>query len=121
MNLWLVVTGMGFMKLPTSFMPTEDQGYVFANIQLPDAASLQRSDVLVKKVEEIIKKHEEVEFVTIMVFDSLDDVREFAGEDYQTAVVPAQARALLARFDKRSQHYEIRADWRGGPNQQLGL
>jgi antibiotic biosynthesis monooxygenase (ABM) superfamily enzyme len=50
----------------------------------------------------------EVEFVTIMEFDSLEAVREFAGEDYEAAVVPEKARAILARFDKRSQHYEIR-------------
>jgi heme-degrading monooxygenase HmoA len=50
----------------------------------------------------------EVEFVTIMVFDSLDAVREFAGEDYETAVVPKKARAVLAHFDERSHHYEIR-------------
>jgi antibiotic biosynthesis monooxygenase (ABM) superfamily enzyme len=49
----------------------------------------------------------EVEFMTIMWFDSLDDVRAFAGQDYEQAYVPAAARALLARFDARSQHYEI--------------
>ena len=52
----------------------------------------------------------EVEFVTIMEFDSLEAVRAFAGEDYEVAVVPPQARALLSRFDERSQHYEIRAE-----------
>ena len=51
----------------------------------------------------------EVEFVTIMRFDSLAAVREFAGEDYEVAVVPPKARAVLARFDDRSQHYERRA------------
>jgi len=51
----------------------------------------------------------EVEFVTIMEFDSIDAVRAFAGEDYEVAVVPPAARALLSRFDERSQHYEIRA------------
>ncbi len=50
----------------------------------------------------------EIEFVTIMEFDSLDAVREFAGEDYEAAVVPPKAQAVLARFDARSQHYEIR-------------
>ena len=55
----------------------------------------------------------EVEFVTVMTFDALDAVREFAGEDYETAVVPEKARAVLSRFDERSQHYEIRAE-RGG-------
>jgi hypothetical protein len=52
----------------------------------------------------------EVEFVTVMRFDSLDAVRAFAGEDYEVAVVPPQARALLVRFDARSQHYEVRAE-----------
>ncbi len=50
----------------------------------------------------------EVEFVTVMWFDSLDSVRTFAGEDYEAAVVPPAARALLARFDARSQHYEVK-------------
>jgi heme-degrading monooxygenase HmoA len=60
----------------------------------------------------------EVEFVTIMRFDSLDAVREFAGEDYEAAVVPPQARAVLARFDARSQHYEVRVERAGsGPGQ----
>lgn len=52
----------------------------------------------------------EVEFVTIMRFDSLAAVREFAGEDYEAAVVPPKARAVLAHFDDRSQHYELRAE-----------
>jgi hypothetical protein len=56
---------------------------------------------------------EEVEFVTIMLFDSLDDVREFAGDEYEVAVVPAKARAVLSHFDVRSQHYEIKAEMRG--------
>jgi len=53
---------------------------------------------------------DEVEFITVMWFDSLNAVRAFAGEDYDAAVVPPQARAVLARFDARSQHYEVRAE-----------
>jgi heme-degrading monooxygenase HmoA len=49
----------------------------------------------------------ETEFVTIMWFDSLDAVRVFAGKEYERAVVPPKARALLARFDGRSAHYEV--------------
>ncbi|TAM56443.1 MAG: antibiotic biosynthesis monooxygenase [Acidobacteria bacterium] len=49
----------------------------------------------------------EVEFVTIMLFDSLDGVREFAGADYEACVVPDKARTVLSRFDQRSQHYEL--------------
>ncbi len=48
------------------------------------------------------------EFVTIMWFDSLEAVKRFAGEDHDVAVVPAEARAVLARFDERSLHYEVR-------------
>ena len=58
------------------------------------------------------KVRDEVEFVTIMTFDTLDAVRNFAGIDLEAAVVPPRARALLARFDERSQHYEIRHDSR---------
>jgi heme-degrading monooxygenase HmoA len=50
----------------------------------------------------------EVEFITVMWFDSIASVRAFAGEDYEAAVVPPKARALLSRFDERSQHYEVR-------------
>jgi heme-degrading monooxygenase HmoA len=53
---------------------------------------------------------DEVEFVTIMWFDSIDAVRTFAGEDYEVAVVPPKARELLARFDARSQHYEVKVE-----------
>ncbi|HSB64000.1 MAG TPA: antibiotic biosynthesis monooxygenase [Thermoanaerobaculia bacterium] len=49
---------------------------------------------------------EGVEFVTIMWFESVAAVREFAGQDYEVAVVPDEARRLLARFDARSAHYE---------------
>jgi len=55
----------------------------------------------------------EVEFVTIMRFDSLESVREFAGQDYEQAVVPEKARAVLSHFDGRSQHYEIREEVKG--------
>jgi antibiotic biosynthesis monooxygenase (ABM) superfamily enzyme len=51
---------------------------------------------------------EEVEFVTIMWFDSWDAVRQFAGEDHERAYVPSAAREVLARFDERSRHYEIK-------------
>jgi len=48
-----------------------------------------------------------VEFVTVMWFDSLDGVKQFAGEDYEACVVPPAARKILARFGERSAHYEV--------------
>lgn len=52
----------------------------------------------------------EVEFMTIMTFDDWDAVREFAGGDGHGSVVPAQARALLSRFDEHSAHFDVVAD-----------
>jgi heme-degrading monooxygenase HmoA len=53
---------------------------------------------------------EGAEFVTLTIFDSMDAVRRFAGEDVESAVVPEEARRLLARFDRRSVHYTILAE-----------
>ena len=50
----------------------------------------------------------EVEFITIMRFESINAVKEFAGNDYEKAVVYEDAKSLLVRYDERSQHYEIK-------------
>ena len=50
----------------------------------------------------------EIEFVTIMWFDSWDAVTQFTGEDHERAYVPPKAREVLERFDEHSQHYEIK-------------
>ena len=49
----------------------------------------------------------EVEFITIMYFETMDAIKQFAGEDHETAVVPEKAQKLLLRYDQTSQHYEI--------------
>jgi antibiotic biosynthesis monooxygenase (ABM) superfamily enzyme len=51
--------------------------------------------------------NDEVEFVTIMRFDSWEAVKQFAGEDYEIAYVPDDARKVLSRHDETSQHYEM--------------
>ena len=55
---------------------------------------------------------EGVEFVTLTFFDSMEAVKAFAGEDYEMAVVPPEARKLLSRFDERSEHFEVMLDMR---------
>jgi len=50
----LAVTGWSFQQIPSGFLPIEDQGYAFANIQLPDAASLKRSQDVVKQIDKIM-------------------------------------------------------------------
>jgi len=49
----------------------------------------------------------EVEFVTVMLWDSLEALRCFAGNDYEQAIVPVERRKLLSHYDERSAHYEI--------------
>jgi len=52
----------------------------------------------------------EVEFITILLFDSLDDVRAAAGhDDYETAIIPEERRKYLTRFDAKSAHYHVAA------------
>jgi antibiotic biosynthesis monooxygenase (ABM) superfamily enzyme len=50
---------------------------------------------------------DQVEFLTIMTFDGWAAVQSFAGPDPTASVVPASAQRLLARHDRRSQHYEL--------------
>lgn len=49
----------------------------------------------------------EVEFVTIILWDSLDDVRAIAGDDYERAVIPADRLPLLSRYDARAAHFDV--------------
>jgi heme-degrading monooxygenase HmoA len=53
------------------------------------------------------ERDQDVEFMTLMWFDSLDSVKTFMGADCEVAHVPAEAQAVLADFDKRSAHYEV--------------
>lgn len=50
---------------------------------------------------------DEVEFITIMTFDSLQNVIDFQGDDYARAYVPAAAQAILKRWDPISAHFEL--------------
>ncbi len=50
---------------------------------------------------------DEVAFMTITRFDSLEAVRAFAGDDYAKAVIEPEAKALLARLDERAEHFEL--------------
>jgi antibiotic biosynthesis monooxygenase (ABM) superfamily enzyme len=50
---------------------------------------------------------DEIEFVTLIRFDSMEAVKEFAGADEGKPVIYPRAEALLTRMDERSQHYQI--------------
>ncbi len=72
-------------------------------------------DILAKQIEgfqriELFRRElgPEVEFMTVMWFASQHAVTAFVGEDHGAAYVPASARQVLARFDERAAHYEVR-------------
>ncbi|HEY3862744.1 MAG TPA: multidrug efflux RND transporter permease subunit [Verrucomicrobiae bacterium] len=58
-------------KLPTSFLPEEDQGYMYINVQLPDAASMPRTDAFCRKIEDILKKTPGIQYYTTVLGFSL--------------------------------------------------
>ena len=73
--LFAVATGLLGQRLPTSFLPEEDYGYALLNIQLPPAASLERTDAVASKVDAILKKTKGVRnFNTIIGFSLLTRV-----------------------------------------------
>ena len=78
----LTVIGVGIGRiLPTSFVPSEDQGFFFMQVQLPDAASLQRTDVVARDVEQILAETEGIQsYTTIVGFSLLSNISQsYAG------------------------------------------
>ena len=78
MLLLAILGGIGMLigsRLPTGFVPEEDQGYLFANIQLPDAASMERTDQVSALVEKILAETDGVQgYNTIIGFSLLSQV-----------------------------------------------
>src|SRR5262249_24446492 len=71
--LIVLAIGAGFLgsRLPSSFLPEEDQGYVFLALQLPDAASLERTDKVCREIEDFLSKTPGVQYTTSVVGFSL--------------------------------------------------
>src|SRR5580700_6207892 len=75
--LGLLIVGAGFFgkKIPGSFLPDEDQGYLYAGLQLPDASSLQRSSQAAREVEKVIMETPGVQYVSsVMGYSMLSGV-----------------------------------------------
>ena len=66
-----VGAGLFGSRLPSGFLPEEDQGYIYLALQLPDAASLERTDAASRKIEEILSKIPGVQYTTSVVGFSL--------------------------------------------------
>ncbi|MFC2079397.1 antibiotic biosynthesis monooxygenase [Candidatus Bipolaricaulota bacterium] len=73
---------------------------VFPGIEAKKIPGYQRIELLRRDMDD------EVEFITIMTFDSLQNVVDFQGEDYTRCYVPEAARRVLKRWDQVSAHYE---------------
>ncbi|HYI10917.1 MAG TPA: multidrug efflux RND transporter permease subunit [Thermoanaerobaculia bacterium] len=69
--IFAAVAGLLGRKLPSSFVPQEDAAYMLINVQLPDASSLQRTDVVAKKVEKILSETKGVQYYNTIVGFSL--------------------------------------------------
>jgi len=71
--LVVLAVGAGFFgaRLPSSFLPEEDQGYVFLALQLPDASSLERTDQACRKIEDFLKQTPGVQYTTSVIGFSL--------------------------------------------------
>lgn len=112
--LFALGAGVFGKKLPSSFLPEEDNGYVFAGIQLPNAASLQRTDAAVKKVEAILKTMPGVAYTSSVVgynmlsgvsntysgffFITLKDWKERKAPEEQYQAIKAKISRELARI-----------------------
>ncbi|MCL5991643.1 MAG: antibiotic biosynthesis monooxygenase [Bacteroidetes bacterium] len=74
---------------------------VFPSIEKKNVKGYRKISLL-KRVHK-----DEVEFITIMLFDSIEAIKEFTGDDYEKSYVPQKARDVLSKQDESSQHYEI--------------
>jgi HAE1 family hydrophobic/amphiphilic exporter-1 len=87
-GMTVIALGIGRV-LPTSFVPSEDQGYFFMQLQLPDAASLQRTDVVAREVERILAETDGVQSNTAIVgFSLLSNISQTYGGFYFVQLTP---------------------------------
>ncbi len=77
------------------------RGEVIPGIESRGVAGFRHIDLMKRALGD------EIEFQTLMWFDSLDAIKAFVGEDYAVSHVPGAARAVLKRFDERAAHYEV--------------
>ena len=77
------------------------RGEVIPGIEARDIPGFRHIDLMRRELEA------EVEFATLMWFDSIEAIKAFVGEDHEASHVPAAARAVLSRFDERAAHFEL--------------
>jgi HAE1 family hydrophobic/amphiphilic exporter-1 len=107
--VFVLADGILGRRVPTSFLPEEDYGYFFLNVQLPPAASLERTDAVTRRVESILGKTEGVQYYnTITGFSLLTRVSATYTAFYFVALKPwdqrrspdLTARAILQKLNR---------------------
>ena len=92
-------------RLPSSFLPDEDQGYVYMNLQLPNAASLQRTEEASRRIEDVLAKTPGVEYTTSVIgFSLLSFVRTSYNAFFFVTLKPWKERK-----QREEQYQEIKA------------
>ena len=84
----------------------DDYQKVLDEIVIPSIEAKQIPGFLSMEVLRL-QHADEVEFITMMTFESLQNVIDFQGEDYARSYVPDAAQAVLKRWDERASHYEL--------------
>ena len=117
--LLLSAAGYGLLRVvPTGFAPTEDQGYLLVNVQLPDAASVERTDAVVRQIEKILLETPGVETVVAIggrsfitgvngsnvasLFPRLTPWSKRKAPELQAGAILGRLRARLSRLQEAS-------------------
>jgi HAE1 family hydrophobic/amphiphilic exporter-1 len=93
-----IAAGLFGSRLPSSFLPNEDQGYFYMNVQLPDAASLQRTNAVCKQIEELLKNTPGVQsYNTVVGYSLLSGVNTTYNGFYFVTLAPWEERDKVGR------------------------
>jgi len=77
---------------------------VFPAVKRNGVDGLEKVSISTKKM------NDEVEFFLVLQFDSLESVKIFAGENYETAYIPDNAKQVLKRYNSKAEHYELKGE-----------
>ena len=108
----VAAAGVLYLRLPTSFLPNEDQGFALVNIQLPPGAALSRTDAVVKQIEEFMLKQPEVDNIVSvqgfsfsgrgqnagLAFVTLKDWAERPGAEHSVEAIVGRAMGAFSKI-----------------------
>lgn len=78
------------------------RGEILLEIARRNIPGYKGAELFIRQCED-----DEVEFITLLRFETIDAVKAFAGQDYEMPVIPPGARRLLKRFSEQSRHYQV--------------